>query len=1212
MIDSDTWVLKGASKNKLDTFERLLTMEYINGLLKSFEAEVPAHLKSLLIYNGFDNLYSLSQFNIDEDIERMECYARDVLSKVLKGEEKKAMFGIVSEECSLFKIPEGHKKLLRFVKEESEKKIKLLKRPLLCERSEGCPAEKTFPKKRRTVTNKSTSRSESGNEGDGFCTPNDGCVSQDEEQVNYAMQHVLNISRSYIDKFSRNEFDKGKISEERLQDVLNNSKNLKVKMDGEFTAKISCPLCTFISSAYSVKNSKTGRKWVISNFLRHYKIHFKDDGTNLTKKLPIKPQKPEIQTTILNFIKKDANKKCDLNQDFEDPRGNLFDLTDPNTDLNYGASTSSGLHLELTTELSQNDSFIDQNYEIHDEAQQNNPNGVFLHYNTDLDTDSPTDNESSSQLRTIVVNDFSTEEHQGASQVVNDIPVSELEYNPDNSSPLEDFFFLDNVAEINQSNNGSEKVKSPKAKSLFDDSNSRRERSLRILNELPYHQTQITTFLNTINHAIDTNPEVTNTLSILTENQGINKFNYGTKGLLKYLLDSAIRNSKNKSGHTNKFDDGMKRFWLYIFISAGRMSYEILHSNLKNILPSVTTIHRQLEEMNNILEGEVRIEDLKLYLQKRNYPPIIFISEDQTALIKKVQYDSASNQMVGFVAPLQEQTRFPRINKFPVDSVSDIENAFKNKTLAINAYIFMAQPLVDGSPAFCISIFGSDNRFTSEDVYKRWQYLIKEAGKHGITILGFSSDGDTRCLKSMKIISKLSFTSLNPYSPYFQANYNLENPAVFQDTIHISTKLKTRLLNENISMNMGGKRVSIDNIRYIIENYPRDKHLLCKSFLESSDKMNFNAIDKLSSEHVTNMLKEVPNAEATRQYLILTRNILDAFLLKEISVERRVYLIWYSTFFMRIWKAWLKKNGENIQKNFITTNAYTCIEINAHGIILVIEKLRQNGISEAFLPWLYSSQPCEKVFRETRSMSSTFSTMINYTLLDVLRRLKRIQAMHEISTDLGPNFRFPRQENKRLGNNSSVFKVTEFPSTDEMINIIKKAQEDALSDAKKIGMEMNRDCCIEINLPTCDNPEEQEEVQGSIIITDTISKEHEPDLEPDFSNEDREFLEYTSTFNNYDSLHLRDYTGQKKAQKSCLSVTLKDKKTRIIKKSTLIWFFQEKQGRLSTDRLLRVKGMTVKNTHKGLSKKKTVQEKARPRTSTSRQYQKKKNVSSTS
>lgn len=52
--------------------------------------------------------------------------------------------------------------------------------------------------------------------------------------------------------------------------------------------------------------------------------------------------------------------------------------------------------------------------------------------------------------------------------------------------------------------------------------------------------------------------------------------------------------------------------------------------------------------------------------------------------------------------------------------------------------------------------------------------------------------------------------------------------------------------------------------------------------------MNFNAIDKMSSENVTNLLKEIPNSEATRQYLILTRNILDAFLLKEL-VLRSVY-----------------------------------------------------------------------------------------------------------------------------------------------------------------------------------------------------------------------------------------------------------------------------------------------------------------------------------
>lgn len=84
-----------------------------------------------------------------------------------------------------------------------------------------------------------------------------------------------------------------------------------------------------------------------------------------------------------------------------------------------------------------------------------------------------------------------------------------------------------------------------------------------------------------------------------------------------------------------------------------------------------------------------------------------------------------------------------------------------------------------------------------------------------------------------------------------------------------------------------------------------------------------------------------------------------------------------------------------------TSNTYSCIELNAHGMFLVIEKLRLKDIFEVFTPWLFSSQLCEKKFRETRAMSSIFSTMVNYSLLEILRRLRRIQALNEISTDLG-------------------------------------------------------------------------------------------------------------------------------------------------------------------------------------------------------------------
>lgn len=117
--------------------------------------------------------------------------------------------------------------------------------------------------------------------------------------------------------------------------------------------------------------------------------------------------------------------------------------------------------------------------------------------------------------------------------------------------------------------------------------------------------------------------------------------------------------------------------------------------------------------------------------------------------------------------------------------------------------------------------------------------------------------------------------------------------------------------------------------------------------------MNFDAINKLCSQKVIDLLKEIPDSEATRQYLILTRCILDAFLDKDLSTLKRVYNIRYSTFFLRLWRQWLKTQEYSIEKNFITLNTYTCIELNAHGLILLIDKCRENN--SQLLPWLYSS-----------------------------------------------------------------------------------------------------------------------------------------------------------------------------------------------------------------------------------------------------------------
>ena len=86
----------------------------------------------------------------------------------------------------------------------------------------------------------------------------------------------------------------------------------------------------------------------------------------------------------------------------------------------------------------------------------------------------------------------------------------------------------------------------------------------------------------------------------------------------------------------------------------------------------------------------------------------------------------------------------------------------------------------------------------------------------------------------------------------------------------------------------------------------------------------------------------------------------------------------------------------SIQSNFIIENSYSCIELNAHSLILLLQTSRKSGHS--FLPWLYGSQSCENLFRIVRSMCSTFSTVVNFGMLGLLRRLHRLQIQFHLET----------------------------------------------------------------------------------------------------------------------------------------------------------------------------------------------------------------------
>jgi len=55
-----------------------------------------------------------------------------------------------------------------------------------------------------------------------------------------------------------------------------------------------------------------------------------------------------------------------------------------------------------------------------------------------------------------------------------------------------------------------------------------------------------------------------------------------------------------------------------------------------------------------------------------------------------------------------------------------------------------------------------------------------------------------------------------------------------------------------------------------------------------------------------------------------------------------------------------------------------------------------------FVPWHFSSQACEELFRTTRLMT-TYLTVVNFSMNDILKRLTRIELLNSVQNDLHEN-----------------------------------------------------------------------------------------------------------------------------------------------------------------------------------------------------------------
>lgn len=579
----------------------------------------------------------------------------------------------------------------------------------------------------------------------------------------------------------------------------------------------------------------------------------------------------------------------------------------------------------------------------------------------------------------------------------------------------------------------------------------------------------------------------------------------------------------------------------------------------------------------------MRTEELLNYLSKLNLPKIVSLSEDATRIFGRVQYNAKTNEIVGFVLSI-DNNGMPITGSYPARTAAEIEGYFydvntgKEKQPANYINVIMAQTLTRGIPPFCLMLYCTDNKYTSLDVGKRWSYISNVLERNGIKVISIGSDSDPKFNSVMR--HNLQFGQTRnidcvPVPEWFGARFgtNMKYYPI-QDTIHIGTKFRNKMLNQ--SMKFGTHVVSVDHLCALLKRATKEKHRLTEAIIKPKDRQNFDSVLRISNKRVIDLLgSQVEGSQGTVLYLRIIDNVLRSYLDLKLTALERIRAIWFGNFLLRIWRSDVMKRRGSLERSFITNNCYSCVEINAHSLILIILYLKEQGLDHTFCPELLGSQPCEGTFRQIRSISTSFSTVTNSSLMEIMSKMSKIELQNLIAFIHLRQYKFPRIETQSSSYYSQVNRngencygiFTKLPSWDAIVNEIELAKLQAIEYAESLGISIQAESTISIK-----NKE-----QISYHVHDTRTRESTNELNVPIMNLNGiHEQEDTDQLRLFSDINLKEYENKKFNPETLTERSLYIKIRNVlneifyVSKHTIVWLLSKSQSKLSSDRLRRV------------------------------------------
>lgn len=308
-------------------------------------------------------------------------------------------------------------------------------------------------------------------------------------------------------------------------------------------------------------------------------------------------------------------------------------------------------------------------------------------------------------------------------------------------------------------------------------------------------------------------------------------------------------------------------------------------------------------------------------------------------------------------------------------------------------------------------------------------------------MLAFGSDGDTRFLKSQKIA--MNYGSINNFCGFPIAGSIDAKLCTIQDPLHLLKKMKTSLYDDVDLLQVGKFTANLTHLINVYKQFHKNEHNLILSDIDPYDSMNYACLDKIISDSVLKLLRNIKNAEGTIVFLEVMKAIKAAYVNKDTPLRQKIFQATWSLHFLRLWKSWLINNKIST-KHFISTNSYECAEVNFLFLIKMVQLRKSEHIH------YLNSQINEGFFRKLRSFCGVEDLVVSSSIKGVLTRIQKIQTEERISSDLMYKYSFQKLESKK----NSIIECANM-SIGEIAQTISEAINFANFKAISLGMDVS-------------------------------------------------------------------------------------------------------------------------------------------------------------